>query len=994
MKTRLLAVFASWVGLAMAAALLAALNGARAVQAADPPFPPDIAPPGPASEGSSAPDYLIALPLPASESLSVPAGLSPEQAAEYARRLTYEQARPVLAELERLQAEGKIAGFQARPDLHAVAVQVAPGADASPTLTHLSGLGFVASATESLPACIVGAAKALSEQVLGLSRAAENRAQSAKAGLGIQATNPTIDVYLPPGSSGYSSINGHTAPTATVTLRILRGSSVIATQTTTSYSGGSYYFYPTYQYCPTDGYDWSLKPGDVVEVTANGSTVTTVVAPVSAWVDPVANIVGGTTTAGRSVEVDLYQRNANQCSSTQYALTVPTDGSGAFSADFTSQVDFDRRAYAYVYARDLNGNSTYYYFYAYRISAYFNSGSFYGYLKPGVTFTAVLSRTGSIVFSTDSGVSDADGSYDGYFTQTVQPGDVIQVSGGGISMSYTATSLDVTLDPAADQATGTTGAGRRVRAIFYKNTSGNVRTSCSYGSGCNSTTADGAGNFVLTTTLDLVRGDYAYVYVYDAEGNYQYLYQTYIPAILARLSSNSIAGYWRNSNPLTVTVKDMTGTVKSTFQTYGSSFTYYPGITLNPADQIVVSDGVITETMTVQNVTARLDGSGGHLTGVAPDGHLLAQLSDFQRASGSSYRYCSETTVSGGAYDLTFGGAQPGAQDEANVWSTGPDGHYTYRNPSAFSVNAQEQNDYVWGYSETPKVPVTLTLQQDGSPVVYTTTSQSDGYFYGFLSSGTLVTITQGNTLTVQTGDGDSVSLVMPALTANQDAANNRVYGTSPANEPVQTQLRRRYNGGWWSYNRNATADGSGSYSASFAGLYWERDCSVVQAGHRCSQAAVYYYNAASHQMWLEGPLPPPAGADQYESDDTTATPYTGIQSHSFHTITDTDWISFTVPATDISNTVPYLIQTFNLGWGMGTKVEVYTDTNQITPVAEAIGYEYNRGARLSWTPTSEGVYYLKISPPSSYYAAYCDAVYDALIMAVRVQVYLPMVQR
>ncbi|MBI4769771.1 MAG: hypothetical protein HY784_04980, partial [Chloroflexi bacterium] len=100
------------------------------------------------------------------------------------------------------------------------------------------------------------------------------------------------------------------------------------------------------------------------------------------------------------------------------------------------------------------------------------------------------------------------------------------------------------------------------------------------------------------------------------------------------------------------------------------------------------------------------------------------------------------------------------------------------------------------------------------------------------------------------------------------------------------------------------------------------------------------------------------------------------------------------VPAEDITNTVPYLIQTFNLGWGMGTKVEVYTDTNQITPVAEAIGYEYNRGARLSWTPTAEGVYYLKISPPSSNYAAYCDAVYDVLIMAVRVQVYLPMVQR
>ena len=61
-------------------------------------------------------------------------------------------------------------------------------------------------------------------------------------------------------------------------------------------------------------------------------------------------------------------------------------------------------------------------------------------------------------------------------------------------MQYTATSFDVTLNPATDQAVGVTGANRPVQGYFSPSSGGNLLTSCSGNSRCASTTANGAGD--------------------------------------------------------------------------------------------------------------------------------------------------------------------------------------------------------------------------------------------------------------------------------------------------------------------------------------------------------------------------------------------------------------------------------------------------------------------------------------------------------------------
>jgi hypothetical protein len=956
---------------------------------------PDIAP-----IKSNTTEYLIALPMPDPDTLDVPASLPPERVTEYARRLTYKLAQPILSELERLRAQGKITDISVRPDLHAIAVKVALSAETA-ALTHLADFGYMVPAAEPAD-CIANSGKALVEQVQALS-AMPHRTElhTSKSG-GIGATS-LIDVYAPPDST-YTYVTGKTTSNTSVQIRLLRGSSVLATATRTTNSGGYYSFYPTYQSCPTYGYNWTLRPGDVVEVTVGtNAPVSTTVVNISAWADPATNVVAGTTASGRSILVELNHYPNDYCSSSAYDQTVTTDTSGAFSANFTAQVDFNRRGSAVVYARDANGNSTYAWFYAYRISAYFAYSDFWGYLKPNIDFTATLSRTGSII-STVTGKSSARGYYDGYFSDNIQSGDVIAVNGGGVSMKYTATSLtNATLNPATDQATGKTGPGQRVEAYFYKNDyTWPLGTTCSYNDSCTSITSDGSGNFTLNAGFDLVRGDYAYLVVFDAEGNYQYSDQHNAPAISANLSWGEVGGYWRTPDAyLTIILKNSSDTVKGTdtasVDSYDNSFYAYPG-TIVPTDKIEVGDGVVTETMTVQNLTSRLRSSNGHLTGAAYNGHLLAWLWDFRRETNSWYGYCSETGVSGGAYDLTFTGAQVGAQDYSDVWATGSDGHYTWQEPNAFSVNTQKESNDVWGESETPLASITVTLKTGATTkAVYTTTSDSGGYYYGYLTSGVPVTITQGDIVMVQTGDGNSASVAIPDLTVNKDTGNNQVYGRSPANEPVQAQVRRQSDqySSYHSRSSNAIADASGNYSVSFNGLYWSRDCSAVQVGHRCVWPIVYYYNSAGHLVRVEGTQPPPVSADLYESDNisTTASLYTGVQHHTFDAVDDTDWITFTVSPADASNGVPYHIETFNLGWGMDTELSLY-DTDGTTLLA----YNDDSGAGLAstieWTPSAPGIYYVEVTPFSSSSTGYCDAVYDLIIMAERSKVYLPVVLR
>ncbi|MBN2394448.1 MAG: hypothetical protein JXR84_27185 [Anaerolineae bacterium] len=954
-----------------------------------------IAAASPALAAPPDPDEIVlALPMPDFDKFDIPVGLTPETAERYAQQLTYQAASPLLLELEQLQTEGLVAGYTVRPDLHAVVVTgMMPKASAR--LSRAQELNDIYPSVDEMPACAANVPQALATRVLAESVVLQNTRPAA-----LQATDPSITVYFSP-SSNYGGISGMTAPSTAVTVRVLRKGIEVIRRTTTSSSQGYYSVYSNWQSCPVEGYDFGLYPGDVVEVTANGNMVNTVVANLSGWVNPDTNVVAGTTDVGRTVDVQLYDYPG--CTSNHYQRSPGVDASGNFTADFTSLVDFDRRAYAYIYALDSNGNSTYTYFYAFRLYGYFDEYGMAGYLKPNVNVQATLGR-GETVLATVDTQTNAGGYFWAYFSQMIQAGDIVTATGGGATIVYVATHVtNLDFDATADQIAGVTTAGRQVRANFYKRygTGYYVATACAYTYDCAVATADGTGAFTVDLmNVDFARGDYGYLYVYDAQGNYQYDYGYNFPAIVADLSYRYVRGYWRQPYAtLTVILRDSGGIIKSTttgvwVDSDGAFSTYMSSIA--PGDTLEVGNGVATETMTIQNTTAIL-GSGG-LSGSAYNGALVAYLYDLNYPYGTTY--CNAFQVAGGLYSLPFTDAQIGPWDYAYVWNAGPDGHYTMQRPRTFSIEAEKGDRYVWGYTAQPATPMTITLLRGGSPVATaTTTSGSYGYYGVGLYATQTVTISQGDTVRVVAGSDNTADVPIPALDAHADGVNNRVYGVAPANESVNVSVRRTYRG-WWSWSRSTGVDADGNYSVSFDGLYWSRDCSLVDAGHPCIQPAVTYYTPAEHRIWYGGPYPDSVGPDAYEVDDAymQATPYMGVQSHSFHAVTDTDWISFTVPAADIANQVHYQVKTFNLGWGMATQVRIYHANTLWMPLVDVTGYENEDtgiGVDISWwMPPETGVYYVEILPPSSSYAAYCDAIYDVMIFPQRARVFLPLVLR
>lgn len=210
MKTRTFVLLGLAVGLALVLTAAAAAQG-----------PGDSAVEQPTRQGLGLPsanpspppstaDYLIALPVVPPDPAEIPPHLSPEQAAEYARSLTYRQAQPIMAELERLRAEGLITGFEVRPDLHGVVVKDAVP-EAPEQLSRFQGMAALMPHSEASPsACAVAAAQALPEQVLGLSHVAAGSAPRLQAtGLAPQATDPSINASAEPGGTGntWSYIN-------------------------------------------------------------------------------------------------------------------------------------------------------------------------------------------------------------------------------------------------------------------------------------------------------------------------------------------------------------------------------------------------------------------------------------------------------------------------------------------------------------------------------------------------------------------------------------------------------------------------------------------------------------------------------------------------------------------------------------------------------------------------------------------------------------------
>jgi hypothetical protein len=492
-------------------------------------------------------------------------------------------------------------------------------------------------------------------------------------------------------------------------------------------------------------------------------------------------------------------------------------------------------------------------------------------------------------------------------------------------------------------------------------------------------------------------GDHVYLYVYDAAGNYQYLYSRYAPLIVAYPGSSTVNGTWPERYGEVSATLSREGTPIDTDTDSLSSgqyyFYFYPYP--EPGDLIEVTDGSTTTSMTVLDVTAHVNSLTDLVYGQAPARPATVWLDHYRPEYGAWYSYCQETDLPGDDYGVDFGLDLVGA-DDAVIYVRGSDDHKTSTWGHAFWISAYIYSgyNYLQGYTVEPSADVHIELLDSGAVLKYSTDRLSDSY-NGFYDASLSPLIVPGDSIEVNTSDGWDATVGIPVLTAEQDEVNNQIYGESPPSQPVRPSLRRYYQSGYWSYTFTTWADAAGNYSVPLDGYYWSRDCSPLQAGGRCTSTAIQYYDSAGHAVYKSGAYPPNVEADAFEDDDTytAATPYEGIQSHSFHDYPDYDWVEFSVPARDVAKAIPYQFETFHLGWGMATQARLFA-SDGTTLIWDQTAYE-NRGDGLDywWTPTSAGTYYLELRPPDDYYSAYCDAVYDVRI-APRHQVFLPLVMR
>jgi hypothetical protein len=959
--------------------VVAVLEKNSTAQAQDPSIPQTPAPAGHAL------DYLLLFSMSYLTLDDAPVGINPLLAAEYARQIIVRQFEQLQPQLARYVQSGQISGLTFTPERAGVILQVADPAVLA-DLQRLPGVAGVYPADKSV-SCGEGAVRSLQRALqIGVPPEALQDATLFTT----TATDPAIKIYHVSGETG-GEIFVQTIPSTSVSMRILRNGKVVSSGLGFAYDEGTAVFYPgSSDTCNIPIDEWELHDGDTVEVSAHGSTVSTVIVPLKGWVDPVANKVGGVTSPGKTVKIELSTATGNDpCNFSTNTQTVTSNASGVYEKTYP---DFNRMAYATLSVADANGNTTYMNTDAFSIYTAIGTNFFNFSWNSSSAVTVTYKRGSTTLHTWHFPALYTGGGYTQYLSagETTKAGDVISVTSAGSSMSYTVVPFSGALDLAGSKITGITGAGRLVQAIVYRNNMATCETS-----GCATATAGAGGAF--SVSMPLSRGDNVYLTTYDAEGNAQSggMYTTQYMEAEFVFSGVGIHN-WHGSNPVTVTLKNSSNVVKQTKLNVTPNanwfYVYFNSSTMAAGDKIVMTDGVNTLTMTVSNLAARLNTSISRLAGTSSNGHLTARFNDFRRDQLESVRICAETQVTTGSVSMAFSGAQFGPQDNAYVDLTGADGNYTYVNLSTFGIWLGRDDRSFFGDTELPNKSVTVTAKRGSTTLgSWTGLSEANGNFTNSLSfTGAFQT---GDVINVTTNEGDSVSLTVPNLSISFDPTNQLLYGNAPAGQPLHLYLGVK-TGNYTSINNGwiGAANAAGQYSVSTAGRL-VANCHVVIGGSTCTYAELdYYFPGKEHVIYTTVANTAPVAADSFEADNTytTASTYTTIQQHTFDTNTDVDWVKFTVPQAAVTAGKRYLIMTFGLGFGMNTILELY-GTNGTTLLLQNDDYGPDGSSFIRWKPTAAGTYYVKVLPQSSDSTSYCGATYSLRITAEKARVFIPL---
>ena len=929
-------------------------------------------------------EYLIGLPAP--RTYDAPGAWRDQSPNQILRAVAEQQAQPLLAELRRLQSRGELLDFSLDPALFAV--RVTTDGELPPLQ---AANGYIRAAGEGQPSCAAGIPQAVVEMARGAAAAREIAARDARAA----SETPTINVRVAaPYIGEYSYIYGTVAPNVDVEMRIYRNGSLYLEWFNDSGSDGFYNMYPYWDDCPRSGYVWYVQPGDVIEITAGGESARMTVAPLVVSFDAVANMVEGQTAPNRAimVEVSFPEDAGGDCDWNWEVGGEPTSNAeGRFSQDL-SQIGYDlnRRSYAYVYVYDENRNTTYTYVDAFGLRIELGYNGLWGIVNRNTSGVATLSRGGNQI-AQEPFVSGPTGEMSAYFGNAdILPGDVIAVNDGRQTIATTMAPVAFSLDASQDTLTGTTSPGRIVEAYFYVRDSqyDAVRTTCEWDYDCGRAVAAANGAVTVLSDINVQPGDYAYVDLYDAEGNTQYVGYQSAPTLVTGPGLNHVGGYWPavytnvdvrlfdSSNNLKSEVNDSTS--------YDGEISAWLGAPAAVGDRVEVSDGNMTRSTIVTGVTGRLNSIEDAISLAGPDWPYVAT---FQDMGGFFYEasYCFANTISGGNAQIDLGD-WVNAGDSSPVFVYGPDGNYTMLDLAAFKVYLTQGTDQVTVRSETPQAQVRLIHQRNGA-TLYEVTEPVEPPGYAYLNSA--ATFEAGDYVEIdvfnEAGEPGTEMTLTP-LWAGVEPANNTIYGLAAPNSRVMARVVRHAAYGWRSsWGFITTADDTGAYdwdiwSGATWGGGWRMPCLNVRVDDRCVTPAVEYLTPDDHTVERLPETPPAAPPDAFENDDTAANAKThagGTRTHTLHTPSDVDWVKVTLSEWNVGR--PLSFQAIHMGWDVAVNMTLFR-ADGVTAVPDQGSWDLGDEIGLTWTPDAAGTYLLRVEPMSEEAAGHCDSYYDLRI--------------
>ena len=583
--------------------------------------------------------------------------------------------------------------------------------------------------------------------------------------------------------------SGTWTPGATVSLTIEDGSDVVYGDTQTVDVNGRFNFNLW------DVFD--ILRGHIVTISDATTTKTHTVTHLFAdGVDVTADTVFGRADSGTAVDVWVHD-DGN--------LTVTTDGSGNWTADFSGMTDLTYLSDGGSQQFDADGDATGVWWASPRFQVAPDDDwvQSWNRWRPGATISLTIEDGSGVVYA-DSQTADNHGNF--HFSLwnvfDLLRGHEVTISDGTTTKTHTVTNLYVDgVDVTADTIFGRADADTSVDVWVHGN--GNLTAN-----------ADGSGNWTadFSGMTDLTYFSDGGSQQTDDDGDSTGVWWA-SPRFQVAPDDDWVQSRnrWSPGATISLTIEDGSGVVFSdsqTADTHGNfHFSLWNRFDLLRGHVVTVSDGTTTKTHTVTDlfvdgvdvtadtVIGRADADTSVDVWVHDNGNLTVT------ADGSG----NWTADFSGMTDLTYfsdgGSQQTDAEgDSTGVWWASP------------SFQAWPEDDWVGSWNRwTPGATISLTVE-DGGGVVHTDSQTADIYGdFNFniwavdLDIGHLVTISDGTTTKTHTVTAITVTDI--------DTAADKVSGTAGLGAQVNVYVNLFDKGS----DRWVTADSGGNWMADFS---------------------------------------------------------------------------------------------------------------------------------------------------------------------------------